>query len=130
MTKTTDRRAVQIGKLMAAASVLGLSLGMNAQAADTGTQHLKGEHIQIKGEQTQIKGEQTQIKGESSQPKYQSNQHKWTGFLKTNSGQQGASTQIKLDAPSSQHKHDTPSSELNPQPEPPKPVGTQGQTPH
>ena len=124
MTRTTDRRAVQIGKLMAAASVLGLSLGMNAQAADTGTQHLKGEQVQIKGEQTQIKGETRQLK-------YQSNQHKLsTEFLKHNTGQQGASTQLKLDTPSAQHKHDIPSSELNPQPEPPKPLGTQDQNQH
>jgi hypothetical protein len=137
-------KKVTVGKLMAAASVLGLSLGMTAQAADT-NQH--------KGESTQIKGESTQIKGES-------NQGKWTGFLKHRTDHKistqhkiegagssqlkwdaagsnqhklgtGDSTQIKLDGvDSSQHKHDTPSTELNPQPEPPMQQGTQGNTPH
>ena len=125
-------RKVTVGKLMAAASVLGLSLGMTAQAADTN--QIKGETTQIKGETTQIKGETTQIKGET-------NQHKWTGFLKHHTDHKistqhkigtGDSTQIKLDdGLSAQHKHDIPSSELNPQPEPPKPIqGTEGSSPH
>ncbi len=117
-------RKVTVGKLMAAASVLGLSLGMTAQAADTN---------QIKGETTQIKGETTQIKGET-------NQHKWTGFLKHHTDHKistqhkigtGDNTQIKLDGVQSNHKIDTPSPELNPQPEPPKPIqGTEGSSPH
>lgn len=90
-----------LAKLMAAASVLGLSLGMSAQAADT-NQH--------KGEQGQTIN---QNKGETGEHKLDS------GFLKHNTGN---SNQIKLDpAVSNQDKHVAPSTELNPQPEPPKP---------
>jgi hypothetical protein len=134
-------KKVTVGKLMAAASVLGLSLGMTAQAADT-NQH--------KGESTQIKGESTLIKGESNQEKWtgflkhrtdhkigsqNSNQEKWTGFLKHRTDHKigtDNSNQVKIDnLQSNQGKHNVPSTELNPQPEPPKPEqGTQNNTPH
>jgi len=133
MTDKTDRRAVNIGKLMAATSALAISLGMTVQAdaASNQDKHVTGQTS------TQIKGETTQIKGES-------NQLKWTGFLKHNTNDHKISTQIKLDsvqhkgesnqiklnnATIVQHKHDTPSTQLNPQPEPPKPIGP-GTTPH
>ena len=140
MTDKTDRRAVNIGKLMAATSALAISLGMTVQAdaASNQDKHVTGQtSTQIKGETTQIKGETTQIKGES-------NQLKWTGFLKHNTNDHKISTQIKLDsvqhkgesnqiklnnATIVQHKHDTPSTQLNPQPEPPKPIGGSS-TPH
>ena len=137
MTEIKNRRALQIGKLMAATSALALSLGMAAQAADSN--QIKGEHgpttTQIKGETNQHKlttgylkhdteflkhntGSSNQLKFESNQLKLESNQHK------------GDSTQIKLhNLDVVQHKHTTPSSELNPQPEPSKPI-VGGQTPH
>ncbi len=108
-------RSALIAKLMAAASVLGLSLGMTAQAADQQKTD-QGQTV------TQHKGETDQHKLESGFLKHESqgqtvNQHKGeTGFLKHNTGG------------SSQIKHDTPSTELNPQPEPPKPTGAD-QTP-
>jgi hypothetical protein len=126
MTDKTDRRAVHIGKLMAATSALAISLGMTAQAdaASNQDKHVTGQTS-------------TQIKGES-------NQEKWTGFLKHNTNDHKISTQIKLDSVQHkvestqiklhntnvvQHKHDTPSTQLNPQPEPPMQTGP-GTTPH
>jgi hypothetical protein len=133
MTDRTDRRAVHIGKLMAATSALALSLGMTVQAdaASNQDKHVPGQT-------------RTQIKGES-------NQDKWTGFLKHNTNDHKISTQIKLDSvqhkgqsnqikgqsnqlkyegtTAVQHKHDTPSTQLNPQPEPPMQTGP-GTTPH
>jgi hypothetical protein len=137
MTEKTSR-ASRVSKLMAATSVLGLALGMTVQAADGASSQIKGENAQttqIKGEPNQHKlttgylkhdteflkhntGSSNQLKFESNQLKLESNQHK------------GDSTQIKLhNLDVVQHKHTTPSSELNPQPEPPKPI-VGGQTPH
>lgn len=88
-----QERSVLIARLLAAASVLGLSLGM-AAASDQSNQE----------------------KFTTNDHKLDSNVHKGeTGFLKHNS------TQIKHPGDSVQHKHNIPSSELNPQPEPPFP---------
>lgn len=109
MTGTMDRLTP---KLLAAASVLGLSLGMAAQAADS---------EQLKGENTQGQTTSTQVKGQTDQHKLSS------GFLKQNShkGATGpTSNQIKWNGVSNQHKLETPSNKLNPQPEPPSPRGT------
>ena len=138
MTEITSR-AARVSKLMAATSVLGLALGMTVQAADGASSQIKGENpqttTQIKGETNQHKlttgylkhnteflkhntGSSNQLKLESNQLKLESNQHK------------GNSTQIKLDTPDSvQHKHNVPSTQLNPQPEPPGPI-VGGTTPH
>ena len=90
---------------LAAASVLGLSLGMASLTANA--EQVKGQTA------TQIKGEATQIKGESQQGKFTTGNHKnATG-----------SNQIKWKGVANQHKVSTPSPELNPQPEPPKPTG-------
>ncbi|HUO97167.1 MAG TPA: hypothetical protein VMU01_00780 [Rhizomicrobium sp.] len=133
MTDNSNR----IAKLMAATSVLGLALGMTAQAADS-NQIKNGDTqttTQIKGETNQGKFWTGQIKHNTgtNQLKYESNQGKFsTEFLKHNTGTnqlkyesnqlKGSSTQIKLDGVSGQHKHDVPSTELNPQPEPPAPT--------
>ena len=116
MTDKTNR----VAKLMAATSVLALALGMTAQAADQN---------QIKNGTTT-----TQIKGQSDQHKLS------TGYLKHTTGSnqikldsvqhKGDSNQIKFDGVSGQHKHATPSTELNPQPEPPAPTAGGTPTPH
>ncbi len=113
MTGTSERISA---KLLAAASVLGLSLGMATQSADA---------EQLKGTQTS-----TQVKGQSDQHKLSSeflkrNDHKLaTGFLKQNDHKTGqGSNQLKWEGVSNQHKHNVPSSQLNPQPEPPNPAG-------
>ena len=93
---------------LAAASVLGLSVGMISPTANAD---------QVKGQTTtQIKGQSNQIKlnGAAQQGKFIANDHK------TPTG----SNQIKWNGVSDQHKTATPSPELNPQPEPPKPTGT------
>jgi len=133
MTDNSNR----VAKLMAATSVLALALGMTAQAADTSTQ-AKGEHsptsTQIKGESNNHKLSTGYLKhstefikhdGGSNQLKLESSQHKLTSDqIKLQSNQhKGSSTQIKIGGPTTQIKHDTPSTELNPQPEPPKPTG-------
>jgi hypothetical protein len=112
-----------------------------------------GDMAQHKIGSTQIKGEHgpttTQIKGETNQGKLTTGYLKHdTEFLKHNTGSsnqlkfesnqlkmdslqhKGDSTQIKLhNLDVVQHKHDTPSTQLNPQPEPPKPIGGSS-TPH
>jgi hypothetical protein len=115
MTGTSERLSA---KLLAAASVLGLSLGMATQSTDA---------EQLKGEQGQTS---TQVKGQSDQHKLTSgflkqNDHKLaTGFLKQNDHKTGQdSNQLKWEGVSNQQKHTVPSSQLNPQPEPPKPAG-------
>jgi hypothetical protein len=131
MAEKLDSRAGQIGKLMAAVSVLGVSLGMiqatNAASEDTqaGTaQSLKGESLQdkhtqfLKGQSVQDKHTQF-LKTESLQGKHQNQ-------LKFDSQQHKTSTQIKTD--SNQIKNGSEAVQLNPQPEPPKP--TTGNTPH
>lgn len=129
MTDNTNR-AAQLSRLMAATSVLALALGMTAQAADssstqdkhntTTTTQIKGNADQgklstefLKLNSNQQKCDAASLKYATNQLKYECNQHK------------GESTQIKLDGVSAQHKHAIPSTELNPQPEPPKPNGTQ-----
>ena len=108
-TETSKNRA---GTLLAAASIIGLSVGMvSAEAADTGNNQgvliglsKQDKHAaQLKYESQQKKYmPSNQIKGDSSQLKYQSQQ------LKLDSAQQkGISTQLKT-----QHQ-------LNPQPLPP-----------
>jgi len=134
MTEKSNR----VAKLMAATSVLGLALGMTAQAADTSTQ-IKGEtspaSTAIKGTSDQHKlsagylklnAGSNQLKYDSSQIKLDSNQHKLqSNQIKLDSLQhKGSSTQIKLDGTATQTKHDIPSTELNPQPEPPLPKGS------
>jgi len=84
---------------LAAASVLGLSLGMASLTANA---------EQVKDQSNQIK-----LNGSSNQGKFFSNDHK------TATG----SNQIKWKGVANQHKVSTPSPELNPQPEPPKPTG-------
>lgn len=120
MTGTTDRLTA---RLLAAASVLGLSLGMATQSADA---------EQLKGEQAQGQTTTTQVKGQSDQHKLSSeflkqNDHKLsTGALKQNAhkGTTGqTSNQLKWEGVSNQHKQETPSNKLNPQPEPPNPAG-------
>jgi hypothetical protein len=113
--------SVRLATLLAAASTLGLSLGM-AQAADTQTtlKHNTGTTEFLKTPTSVQDKHSTQLKYECNQGKLVSDQHK-------------TSTQIKLDmkGPSAQQKFNCPSSELNPQPEPPKPIGqTQGTVPH
>ena len=108
----TNSRA---GKLLAAISVLAVSLGMVEAATAEGTsQQIKGQSIQDK---TQF------LKGESLQDKH--NQ-----FLKYETLQQKQQNQIKYD--SQHHKTNSQnfdtSTQLNPQPEPPKPTGSV--TPH
>ena len=95
---------------LAAASVLGLSVGMISPTANA-DQVKDQTTTQIKGETTQIKGESNQIKldGTSRQGKFIANDHK------TPTG----SNQIKWNGVSDQHKTATPSPNLNPQPEPP-----------
>lgn len=104
----TNSRA---GKLLAAISVLAVSLGMVEAASAEGTQ---GQTIQDK---TQF------LKGQSLQDKH--NQ-----FLKYETLQQKQQNQLKFD--SQHHKTNTQnfdtSTQLNPQPEPPKPTGPG--TPH
>jgi hypothetical protein len=120
-------RAVSLGSVMAAASVLGLSLGMTADAASTGTQGggtQAGTSEQHKGESTQLKYQNQDKWNTSLKHNTGTNQIKWNSSLKHNTG----SNQIKWN--SVQHKHETPSSELNPQPEPPKPLGISGQHKH
>jgi len=98
MTEKKQRAAA-----LAAASVLGLSLGMVALTADAD---------QAGNNQTS-----NQIKGQTAnQIKAQSNQIKLTP---------PSSNQGKFWKPgtSNQHKVTTPSPDLNPQPEPPKPSG-------
>ena len=99
---------------LAAASVLGLSLGMASLTANA--EQVKGQtSTQIKGETSnQVKGQSNQIKfdGSSKQGKFFSNYHKTTT----------GSNQIKWNGVSNQHKSATPSPDLNPQPEPPKPT--------
>lgn len=84
--KTGKTRAARLGKVIAALSVLSVSVGMvAAQAADNSVQ-IKGETRQHKTS-TQIKlnssqnKTSTQIKGESSQIKLESTQHKGTTEL-------------------------------------------------
>ena len=117
----TENSALMM-RLMAAASVLGLSLGMGAANAE----QIKGETVQG-GSTTQIKGETDQHKLTTGFLKHNTVQqdHKLsTGFLKQNDHKTSTgSNQLKWDAVSGQQKHDIPSSEFNPQPEPPKPTG-------
>ena len=95
------------GTLVAAVSLIGLSVGMVAAQAEDNSNNqgiLIGLSKQHKGmDSQQIKLNSSQIKGESSQLKYESQQ------IKQNSLQQkGTSAQVKLNPAA-----------LNPQPEPP-----------
>jgi TolA-binding protein len=110
-------QAISRSKLLAAVSVLSLSVGMvPALAADQNNQgtstQIKGETHQIKLDSmqhkqnsNQLKLDSTQIKGESHQIKYDSMQHKQN------------SNQIKQD--SIQLKQNDNTHHLNPQPLPP-----------
>jgi len=107
---STDKHDIQAGTLLAAVSIIAMSVGMvSAEAADNannqgvliGLSKQDKTSTQLKYESHQDKWHSSQLKGESSQLKYQSQQ------LKLNSTQQkGNSMQMK-------------SHELNPQPEPP-----------
>ena len=102
MSTETPKSKAQAGKLLAAVSIIGMSVGMvAAQAAENGNQGIligmsqqQKASTQLKYESHQDKWHSSQIKGESSQIKLDSMQHK------------GNSMQIKTH-------------ELNPQPEPP-----------
>jgi hypothetical protein len=174
MTEKKQRTAA-----LAAASVLGLSLGMVALNADA-EQHKNPTSTQIKGVSNQDKHNPAanvainpqpeppganQIKLNSAATKNAtgihktgtgSNQLKWDGVSKQGKFKPGekvglnpqpeppasgpisvqdkhvtgihktgtGSNQIKWEGVSNQHKGQLPSSELNPQPEPPKPTGT------
>ncbi len=108
--KAADRRAAHVRQLLAAVSVLGVSLGMTqAQAADNANQgtmsstndqmgHKGQTHIKL--DATQIKGETTQIKGNTSVQHKQPDGKANASFLKHNATNQ-----------------------LNPQPEPPNQQG-------
>jgi len=106
-TETPKHKA---GTLLAAVSLIGMSVGMvAAQAEDNNNQGVliglskqDKSSTQLKYESQQIKLHSGQIKGESSQLKYGSQQ------IKLNSTQQkGVSNQLKTQ------------NQLNPQPEPP-----------
>jgi hypothetical protein len=109
MTEKKQRAAA-----LAAASVLGLSLGMvalNADAEQT-KQQTQNPSNQIKDGATQLKHSSGFLKTPTNQGKFIAGDHKI-----------GTSNQIKWQGVSGQHKNQVPSSELNPQPEPPKPTG-------
>ena len=104
MSSETPKSKAQAGELLAAVSIIGMSVGMvAAQAADNGNQGIligmsqqQKASTQLKYESHQDKWHSSQIKGDSSQIKLDSMQHK------------GTSMQMKGQ-----------SHELNPQPEPP-----------
>jgi len=131
-------RKAHLARLLAAVSVLGVSVGMTAAVAedsqnkgvliglskqDKHANQLKYESTQDKWHSSQIKGENNYLKYESSQDKWRSNQDKWHS-----SQIKGESSQIKLDATqmkySTQQKVNSTQTKidagaLNPQPEPP-----------
>jgi hypothetical protein len=135
MTEKKQRAAA-----LAAASVLGLSLGMvalNADAEQT-KQQTQNPSNQIKDGATQLKHSSGFLKTPTNQGKFiagdhkigTSNQIKWQGV--SNQGKFKPGEKIGINPQpeppggavlSSQHKNQVPSSELNPQPEPPKPTG-------
>ena len=88
---------IQAGKLLAAVSIIGMSVGMvAAEAADNGNQGILIGMSQQHKASTQIKQNSSQLKLDSQQWKNNSMQQK------------GNSMQVKMQ-----------SHELNPQPEPP-----------
>lgn len=99
-------RSTRIGQLMAAVSVLGVSVGMANAADTTDNANAAGvyekHHTALKLDSTQDKWHSTQIKGESSSIKLDSH------MMKYGVQQKGNSVQGKVHA-----------GELNPQPLPP-----------
>jgi|HubBroStandDraft_1064217.scaffolds.fasta_scaffold28690_2 hypothetical protein len=110
MTGKTSSDARRRG-LLAAVSVLGVSLGMASAHADTpqdtikggaptqGSDQLKGETSQFKHDSSQLKGESSQLKGQSSNKTDSALYKQGSSQLKGESDQQKGSTQQKGWAP-------------------------------
>lgn len=96
MTDGNPSGAARRRQLMAAMSVLGVSLGMTTiAAADTPTESASGQHT-IKGDSSQLKTDANHIKGETNQIKGETHQIKGeTHQLKLDSAAGGQSS-IKL----------------------------------